>query len=204
MNYELFTDIADIDLTEALATVGPQRRKHALRYRREHDQRLSVAAFQLLQRLLTRHYGISETPVLAFEANGKPFLADHPDIFFNLSHCQEAVACVVGDVRVGIDVESLSSYDVSLLPSTMNDDEQQLILRSPDPRTSFVRLWTMKESLLKMTGAGISSDMRNILNGYDASSEAFRFHTTVYPQFVCTVCQESAIKQQHEGAVFHS
>ena len=181
--------IEQMDLSEALASVSDQRRSHALRYRKEHDQRLSVAAYRLLQRALRVEYGIEEPPQFRFEAHGKPMLVDHPDIHFSLSHCHEAVACVVSSSPVGIDVESLSHYDAELVEKVMNDEEQSQIHSSSDPQLAFIRLWTMKESLLKMTGEGIATEMRNVLSSSQAVLDgSVHFQTTVYPRFVCTVC----------------
>lgn len=177
-----------LDLDAALATVSPQRRAHALRYRQEHDQRLSLSAYQLLQRALRVDYGITEPPHFEYSDKGKPLIAGHPDIHFSLSHCREAAACVVDTSPVGIDIESLDSYDPELVPRTMNDDEHHLICSSPDPRLTFIRLWTMKESLLKMTVHGMTDDIRDILK--NSHIKPTSFHTTVFPQFVLTVCQQ--------------
>lgn len=141
-----------------------------------------------MQRALREDYGISEPPLFDFGDHGKPLLAGRPDIHFSLSHCREAAACVVDTVPVGIDVESLDSYDPDLLPQTMSDDEQRLIAADADPRLAFIRFWTMKESLLKMTGEGMTDDIRNVLTG--SRLKTARFQTTVYPQFVCTICQQ--------------
>ena len=189
----LTTRIAQFDLSAALATVSEQRREHAMRYRQEHDQRLSIAAYQLLQQALREEYGIDEAPWFDFGINGKPFLRDHPDIYFSLSHCHEAAACAIGNRPVGIDVESLNSYDESLIPSTMNDDEQAEILSSPNPPLAFLRLWTMKESYLKTTGEGIPDDIRTVLTSPSFNPHLYQFRTTIYPQFVCTLCKETEI-----------
>ena len=189
----LTTRIDQFDLSAALATVSEQRREHALRFRQEHDQRLSIAAYQLLQQALREEYGIKEAPWFDFGINGKPFLRDHPDIFFSLSHCHEAAACAVGNRPVGIDVESLDNYDASLLPSTMNDDEQAEILNSPHPPITFLRLWTMKESYLKTTGEGISTDLHNVITSPSFNPAQYQFRTTIYPKFVCTLCQKTEI-----------
>ena len=85
-------------------------------------------------------------------------------------------------------MESLSSYDPDIVTAVMSDEEQHQITHSLDPRLTFLRLWTMKESLLKMTGEGITTDMRHILDCPAIQDHSIRFHTTVYPQFVCTVC----------------
>ena len=101
----------DFDLRQALTEVSAQRREQALRYRHERDQRLSVAAYRLLQHALQTEYGIQQPPVLAYGTNGKPMLAEWPYIHFSLSHCREAAACVVSDNPVGIDIESIDHYD---------------------------------------------------------------------------------------------
>jgi 4'-phosphopantetheinyl transferase len=179
--------IEQFDLLAALAAVSEQRRDHALRYRKEHDRRLSVAVYRLLQRALREEYGIMEPPVFAFGEHGKPTLTANPNIHFSLSHCDAAAACVVSCSPVGIDLECLDRFDADLIEQVMNDDERQQITCSSNPPLTFMCLWTMKESLLKMTGEGIASDMRQVLTTHPLATTC-RFHTTVYPQFVCTVC----------------
>jgi len=68
----------------------------------------------------------------------------------------------------------------------MSDDEQREITRSATPRLTFIHLWTMKESYLKMTGEGMVEDMRHVLT--NCPTDGVHFHTTIYPEFVCTVC----------------
>ena len=176
--------IEQLDLKAALSAVSEQRRTYALRYRHEHDQRLCVAAYQLLQQALNIEYGISEMPLFDYDSHGKPSLAGHHEIYFNLSHCHEAAACVVSNAPVGIDIESIGRYDEELVETVMNTDEQRIIRQSSNPPLSFIRLWTMKESLVKLTGEGLSKNMQDVLkvNGY-------HFQTTIFPHFVCTVCE---------------
>lgn len=185
--------IEQMNFGEALAAVSDQRRNQALRFRNVHDQCLSLAAYRLLQYALRLEYGIMEPPIFKYEAHGKPVLVDYPDIHFNLSHCNEAVACIVSSQPVGIDVESLSHYDEELVERVMSSEEQQQIAASPDSQLAFIRLWTMKESLLKMTGEGLVTDIRSVLrNDIALQNESVRFLTTSYPDFVCTVCFNTA------------
>ena len=169
--------IEQLNLKAALSAVSEQRRTYALRYRHEHDQRLCVAAYQLLQQAL-------KMPLFDYDSHGKPSLAGHQEIYFNLSHCHEAAACVVSNAPVGIDIESIGRYDEELVETIMNTDEQRIIRQSSNPPLSFIRLWTMKESLVKLTGEGLSKNMQDVLkaNGY-------HFQTTIFPHFVCTVCE---------------
>lgn len=158
-------NIWDFDLQEALDEVSPERREYALRYRRELDQRLCVAAYRLLHRALRQEYGITELPRFACAPNGKPSLVHHSlyTIHFSMSHCPSAVACAVSDSPVGIDVETFDHYDEELARHVMNDDEMLRILSSANPAVEFTRLWTMKESLYKMKGEAQIPDVKNML-----------------------------------------
>ena len=148
--------IWDFDLQAALRDVSEQRREQALRFRHELGQRLSVLAYRLLKRCLSELYGMEGNPRLEYDEHGKPAIAGRPDICFSLSHCREAVACAVSTRLVGIDVEAIREYRPSLVRYTMNDEETAAVERADDPAAAFIRLWTMKEATVKLTGTGIS------------------------------------------------
>jgi 4'-phosphopantetheinyl transferase len=97
--------------------------------------------------------------------HGKPAVSPTPaPFFFNLSHCKQAVACITSDEgEVGIDVECLERYKPSLAEYCMNDDELRKIAASDDVDATFTLLWTRKEALLKLTGEGITDDLKNCL-----------------------------------------
>ena len=106
----------------------------------------------------------AENPVYEYGKYGKPILANYPGWFFNISHCKDAVVCVLAAREVGVDVESLTSPDMELMQSVLHDTEIAGVLRSPEPDRAFTRLWTRKESLLKCLGTGISDHLKYILH----------------------------------------
>lgn len=180
--------IDDFDLQAALAELSEQRRQQALRFRFEHGQRTCALAYLLLRRALREEFGIDEQPLFEYGEHGKPLLVGHPDIHFNLSHCREAVACVVSRRPVGIDVESVGRYKESVARYTMNDEELAMIKAAERPEAAFIRLWTMKEARLKLTGEGITDDLKTAL----ADSARYRFTTTerLTHNYIYTVCEE--------------
>ena len=178
-------NIYRFDLNEALAAVSPQRREYALRYRNERDQRLCLAAYRLLQHALLLEYGIEELPVFIYDNSGKPMLQGHPDIHFSMSHCHEAVAVAVSDHPIGIDIETLNHYSQEIAARVMNEKEMKEIIASPQPARAFTRLWTMKESLYKLTGDDNGGDVAHILD----DTSMVRFMTCDYPQFVVSECR---------------
>ena len=177
-------DIWTFDLEAALGEISAQRREQALRFRHEQGQRLCVLAYQLLKQGLRETYGITENPIFEYNEHGKPSIAGHLDIFFNLSHCKEAAVCVISDHPVGIDVESIREYKESLVRYTMNDDEVQQIESSETPASTFIRLWTMKEATMKLIGTGISNDMKNVID-----TATYQYTSVDRQQYIYTVCE---------------
>ncbi len=159
--HDLHTERLAVDAL--LNTVSPQRRQQVMRHVRLSDRQSSLAAYLLLYRALREGYGIAEPPIFNFGPSGKPFLKDHPNIHFNLSHTEGIAVCVVADVPVGVDVERIRPIDRQVVDMVMSDDEQAEISLAEDSDTAFYRLWTRKEAYLKLTGEGLRDDMRNVL-----------------------------------------
>ncbi len=166
-------DIAGFDLQAALPLLSEQRREQALKFKFEQGQKTCAMAYLLLCQGLREEYGITEKPVFGYGEHGKPFIEGHRDIHFNVSHCREAVICVVSDRPVGVDVESIREYRDSLVRYTMNNEEVRRIEQALDPRVEFIRLWTMKEAILKLSGEGITNDIKNVLDGTEPFQTVF-------------------------------
>ena len=156
-------NIWNFDLTEALQQISPQRREQALQFRHELGQRQCVLSYLLLKRALHEVYDIDENPLFGYGEHGKPFLTNHPDIHFNISHCKDAVACAIDDSPVGIDIESVGRYKDELAHYTMNDEEIAKIAAAEDPEVVFIELWTKKEAATKLVGTGITDNLKEIL-----------------------------------------
>ena len=186
MHIYLSQDIWDFDLDAALGKISGQRREQAVKFKHELGQRLCVLAYQLLKQGLSEVYGIEENPVFEYNEHGKPSIIGHPEICFNLSHCKAAAICAISDQPVGVDVESVRSFNESLVRYTMNEDEIRQIESSEDQAVAFIRLWTMKESAMKLIGTGISNDMKHVLQ-----QEGLNFETFVDAQsrFVYSICR---------------
>ena len=181
--------IFDFDLDSALKELSEQRREQALRDKHELGQRTCTLAYLLLKRALREEFSIEENPIFEYGEHGKPSIAGHPDIHFNLSHCKEAVACAVSRRPIGIDVESIHRFSESLVRYTMNDSEVEEILKAERPDVAFIRRWTMKEARLKLTGEGISRDLKTVLDATDKKK-----YTTVeclQQGYIYTVCESA-------------
>lgn len=177
-------DIESVDLDKVMGRLSRQRVEQMMRLRNERDRILSVAAYLLLREALAAEHGITTPPVFAYHDGGKPFIADRPDICFSMSHCRHGVACALESGPVGVDIESIRPYSEELARRVLNDGELRAVESSARPDVEFIKLWTMKESYLKMTGEGIRSDLKRV------PLDAARFASTVNLArgYVCTVC----------------
>ena len=160
-------NIAGFDFEAALPLLSDQRREQALKFKYELGRKTCAMAYLLLCEGLRQEYGITERPVFDYGEHGKPIIVGHPDIHFNVSHCREGVICVVSDRPVGVDIESIREYKESLVRYTMNDCEVQQIEQAEHPEVEFIRLWTMKEAVLKLSGKGIVDNMKGVLTGHE-------------------------------------
>lgn len=157
-------DIASFDLEAALPLLSHQRREQTLKFKHELGRKTSAMAYLLLCEGLRREYGISEKPLFEYGEHGKPSIQGHPDIHFNMSHCREAVICVLSDQPVGVDIESIREYKDSLARYTMNEQELRQIAEAARPDVAFISLWTQKEAVLKKSGRGITDSMKHVLD----------------------------------------
>lgn len=184
--YTLYvTDTTEnFDVDDALARLPEQRRRHALSLRHDRDRRNAIAAYTLLRDALRDVYDIDDAPLFGYRDGGKPYIIGREDVHFNISHCRAAVACVVADRPVGVDIETVRPFNGTLARAVLSPDELQRTLSSPRPAEHFITLWTRKESYLKMTGEGIRRDLRTM------RTDDAEFFTSVYgaAKYICTVC----------------
>lgn len=161
-SYRIIDDFAtDAEsLKRLLDTLPEWRREAALKFRHEQGQRECALSYHLLSEML------GWQPDFEIAEHGKPYVKPpfrEEKIYFNLSHCKAAVTCVVSDKEVGIDVECVGRYKERLARYCMSDEEVERIISADDPDIEFTILWTKKEALLKLTGEGITDDMKTCL-----------------------------------------
>lgn len=145
---------------QLLPLVSEWRRAVALKFRHTFGQFACLKSFRMLQEMT----GINDI-VFEYNQGGKPSIAGHPEIFFNISHCREAIAVAVSSSPVGIDIESLREADASLIRYTMNEEEAAAITSGADPKLEFIKYWTRKEAVLKLRGTGITDSLHTVLSG---------------------------------------
>ncbi len=179
--FENLVDYTEEQYLFHLATIPEWRQEKALRYKQIDDRKRCILAFRLLEYALQNEYGITTVPEFVYNEYGKPYFPDLP-IYFNLSHCKDAVACVVSDHEVGIDVESSTPYNDSVARRICNAEEYQRLSVSADRDIAFTKLWTEKEAISKFHGKGISIEFSTV------SSKEYLLVQQVEKSYMLTCC----------------
>lgn len=115
-------------------------------------------AYELLAKGLKRLYGISEFRTQKGE-HGKPFLTDHPEIHFSISHCKGLALCGISQGEIGADAELIRSFNPKVMKRIFSPEEREFVSSSEFPEMEFFRIWTLKEALGKYLGTGIFCNM---------------------------------------------
>ncbi len=188
-----------------------QGNERVIRHRREH-----LSAWLLFLYALRTEYGMTELSSLqlAKHPHGKPYSVAHPELFFNLSHCKSACACVLADRPVGIDVERKLSYKEALMRRICTEEEQALFAdcQNDTERADLLSvLWPMKESYVKRDGRGLSRGLDQVscaayLREYRSDHRKNREQTAVQKnanqkQSTGMYCLKNAISKQDEIAM---
>lgn len=154
-------------MQKALQLLPKERIEKIERTNQKKNQLQSIYAGLLLE------YGLQEKGFsgkrLTFlkEPDGKPYIAEYPEIFYNLSHSKEYVALVMDEQPVGVDVEGLRTGYQKLADRFFAPDEVKALQEAWNDEC-FTELWTRKESYLKATGYG----MRMPLHGFSVLQDA--------------------------------
>lgn len=138
---------------EILNGLQNSRIQKTMRYRQVKDRKQSLGAGLLLKKCL-EEYDINIEEIRYGEC-GKPGV---DGICFNLSHSHDMVVCVISDKIVGCDIEKVGEERNGIAERffTINERDYLEQFDSDVKKQEFYRLWTMKESYIKMTGEGTS------------------------------------------------
>lgn len=98
---------------------------------------------------------------VGYQEGGKPFLTDYPEVHFNVSHSGDYVCCAVADKPVGIDIQRHTPVREGIAKRffTLQDNRQLLLCDADQREKMFFRMWSIKESYIKLTGKGIGQGL---------------------------------------------
>lgn len=149
-------DIADIpdplEHSKLMEKVSENRKQKILRCGQPEARKQSLSAGLLLHHILQSHgMRLQEVQIGKY---GKP---EAEGIYFNLSHSKDMVVCAISESPVGCDIEKITTAPEKVADRFFRESEIRHLRETPveERDKEFFRLWTMKESYIKMTGEGM-------------------------------------------------
>ncbi len=187
----------------------PDRNMHRIA---EHRAALGMLA-KGLQEIYGLEYGQDNLQKqIQVKEGGKPFLKDHPEISFNISHSGEIAVCAFSDRDIGVDIEKIVPVRESLVNRVLHEKEKRVLQGLTADRIDnnsditardllFFRYWTLKEGYLKMTGTGLRTEPRELLFFVNPANwdrpvfaqdeDLFCFQKMIENTYVLSLCTDS-------------
>jgi 4'-phosphopantetheinyl transferase len=111
--------------------------------------------------------------------HGKPYLADTPELAFNLSHSANAMVIALSrDCQLGVDVEGCKPRTsmAALVDKCFAEEEIAYWNQLPEAQKTleFYRIWTRKEAFVKATGHGIGLGLNHCVINPENQTEFLR------------------------------
>ena len=135
-----------------LLRISSRRREEVMKYMQADDRKRCLGAGLLLAEILPL-YGES-CEKITYGPKGKP---QAENVHFNLSHSGNLVICAVGEEAVGCDIEKTGREPEGVAKRFFHRNEAQYLKKFQGTKRDemLFRLWTWKESYVKMTGEGL-------------------------------------------------
>lgn len=148
------------------------------KYIRWEDFQSSLIGYLLLKECLRLYNFERFMHLIKFNEFGRPHL--NKNIDFNISHSGSYVLCAISDnTRLGIDIEIRKNVELVEYYDVMRFDEKAKIINSSDSLSEFYDYWTIKESIIKADGRGLSIPLKDV---YIKKDEALLYNSMWYYQ----------------------
>lgn len=176
------------------------------KYQVEHQLGLFLLSYGLSEQLNIKIDEQTLLNMLDYGKYGKPYLKNYPSIFFNISHCDGLVGCVISDKEIGFDIEKITKCNDLIIKKVLTDNEQKILshYKNEEYKEMFYRFWTLKESYLKWDGSGFSKDPKNIslrfnkdMNQIKSSELKVNFYQEkIMKNYFYAICLEDEINEK--------
>lgn len=188
---------------EWLSFVSDHKRQRLYGIRDPQSLAQTLTGDLLIRFLAIQYLGVNNQNLL-FQTTefGKPYLVTSNQPFhFNLSHSGHWVICAVDQSPVGIDVQLMESIDLNLAKNVLTPQDYRHYLKlSPEQRLDyFYDLWTLRESLLKLTGQSLSNPVSMQIDPLEKQSVYYQRYQ-FEPEYCLAAC---ALSNQFEPALFY-
>ncbi|MBO1685685.1 MULTISPECIES: 4'-phosphopantetheinyl transferase family protein [Clostridium] len=158
-------DINDEQLNELSLIIDLEKRIKIKKFINKKDKIRTIIGEILIRTIIIKELSIGNERI-KFRKNlyDKPYLKDHTEFNFNISHSGDYVVCVIDSKPVGIDIEEIKHIDykeISKCFFTVREFDYIINQNLNIQLSKFYTIWTLKESYIKCCGQGLSISLNS-------------------------------------------
>lgn len=193
--YNIRQIIDPLKFPETLKNIPDWRKIKILKYKNEDDRKRSIGAWKIISRIL-KDNNIDSSDLYSSN-RGK---LKSRKINFNISHSKNLVVGVTSNLKIGCDIEKVVNTPFKIMDRIFTENEVNFVNSGKDldeRSQNFFRIWTAKESYLKMTGEGIIKDLKSLevdpirkkikRNGIEEACDLFFISLKNYELTICSL-----------------
>ncbi|MBO5885028.1 MAG: 4'-phosphopantetheinyl transferase superfamily protein [Clostridia bacterium] len=181
--FDEFEKVSDNTYT-FLYNLLPDSRKQKIKQKSiKKDQKIAIIEYFLVKKLLK----LKKCPDFEYTKFGKPYIKNK---HFSISHSDSFLVVATAKKELGVDVQKLIEYNDKLAKYVCNDKEYKKISTAKNKSLEFTKLWTKKESYIKLLGKTVFCDLKNLLNNNNC-----KFKFDYVKNYVICVCKQKSTQK---------
>jgi len=175
-------------LNYLLTFVSKEKKEQINRYYFNVDKKLSLYADLIVRVIACKTFGLTNKDIDFFKSEyGKPNLNNYLNFHYNVSHTRNAIAVVVSDSQVGVDIEKIREAEFKIVNRFFTQPEIEFIDNTvAESKKRFYIVWTKKEAYIKYIGKGLHIPL-NSFNVFDETISK-KMQTIVKDNYVISIC----------------
>ncbi|GEM_PF-1317757 len=153
---KVLDSIDDALINQAIYFLPPDIRKKIQSFYHKEDCIRSLLGYMMLKKVSPQFDQYANS--LSFTKYGKPFIQNQDLFHFNISHSKRWVVLAVSKDEIGVDIEYIKPVCFDTMKGALTEEEYTKLQSLPkyEAEKYFYKIWTVKESFLKMIGIGLS------------------------------------------------
>ena len=186
---------------EYLHIISEDRQLKLNNYRFHDDIKRSLFGDLMARYLANIKLGLKSADIL-FCSNefGKPYIRHYPEFNFNISHSGKWVVCALSRLPVGIDIEHMKESNLSIAKRYFTNEEYKIIINSCEEtrKEMFYRLWTLKESYIKLIGKGLSVPLNSFSfykegEFFKLVQNKYKFNSKIMDDYILSIAYQETL-----------
>ena len=109
-----------------------------------------IMSYYLLEKYIRNNNLNIDIKDMKYNINGKPYFDN--GFNFNISNKDDITILVTSKYVIGCDIEKIIDYNPNIVDYYFNDNEKLELLKSSNKNYTFFKIYTLKESYIKMMG----------------------------------------------------